>query len=262
MLIMKNFTARSIAVAIVAAASLMVAGLGYVRVSRRAQPHIDVDRERYPVKGIDISAHNGVVDFDSLAAADVDFVFVKASEGAAFRDAAFARNYAASRRTGIAVGAYHFFRFDCDGRRQAANFISALGALKPDLPLAVDVEEFGNPAQVPTSTVVARLEAMVAELRAAGYKVLIYTNKNGYWRFVHKHFDNSLRDAPEVWICSFSDPPLPKREWRLWQHSHKARVAGVKGDVDMNTFNGSRQQWLQWLDSVRPDTIIGLVPRY
>lgn len=259
---MKNFTARSIAVAIVAVAAVMVAGLGYMRLCRRALPHIDVDRERYPVAGIDISAHNGVVDFDSLAAARIDFVFVKASEGTAFRDAAFLRNYAAARRTDITVGAYHFFRFDCDGRRQAVNFMAALGGVLPDLPLAIDVEEFGNPAQVSTATVVARLEAMVAELRAAGYKVLIYTNKNGYWRFVHKHFDNVLRDDPEVWICSFSDPPLPKREWRLWQHSHKARVPGVKGDVDMNTFNGTREQWHRWLDSVRPDTIIGLVPRY
>ncbi len=243
---MNNTTSRRLGIAIVVVTALLVAGLGLWRALRPHKAHVELDRERYPVVGVDISAHNGLPDFDSLSHAGVAFAYLKASEGNAFRDAAFVRNYAAARNAGVTVGAYHFFRFDCDGRRQAANLLEAVNGCTLDLPLAIDVEEHANPAGLATPTVVARLEAMVGELRAAGYKVMIYTNKNGYWRFVHGNFDVGLPDDPDLWICSFSDPPLPHRPWVLWQHSHCSRLPGVKGDVDLNTFNGSHADFEAW----------------
>lgn len=251
---MDNAVSRRIGITIVVVAALGVVALGVWRFMKPALRHVDVDRSRYPVMGVDLSAHNGVPDFDSLKAFGIDFAYLKASEGHGFRDAAFARNYAASRLAGIPVGAYHFFRFDCEGRRQAANFLNAIEGCNLDLPLAIDVEEYGNPAVFDIPVVGARLEAMVAELRAAGYKVLIYTNKNGYWRFVHDRFDVGLPEEPEVWICSFSDPPLSRRSWRFWQHSHCSKIPGVKGLVDLNTFNGSRSEWEAWTRALS-DTI-------
>ncbi len=252
--LMDSALSRRIGFSIVVLAALAVVALGIWRFIRPAERHINVDRRLYPVQGVDLSAHNGVPDFDSLLQAGIDFVYLKASEGNGFRDVAFARNFAASHIAGIPVGAYHFFRFDCEGRRQAANFLEAIEGCSLDLPLAIDVEEYGNPAGFDTPTVGARLEAMVAELRAAGHRVMIYTNKNGYWRFVHGRFDVGLPGEPEVWICSFSDPPLSRRPWTLWQHSHRSRVPGVRGFVDLNTFNGSRSEWELWCSRGR-DTI-------
>lgn len=238
-----------IAVAIVAVTGLLVAGLAMWHALRAREPHVDVDRGRYPVVGVDLSAHNGVVDFDSLAAAGIDFVYLKASEGVSFRDRAFVRNYRAARRAGLAVGAYHFFRFDCDGELQSVNFLRAVDGLRPDLPLAVDVEEWRNAPGQTTATVRERLRILVALLRAHGYKVMIYTNKQGHARFVRDGFRS--QEDPDVWICSFTTPPLGHEPWRLWQHSHIGRVAGVRGPVDLNTFNGGRTAWEAWVDSCR-----------
>lgn len=241
---MSDRSARTIAIIIVAATGLLVAAVGLHRYLLRQRPHVDPDRDRYPVAGLDISAHNGNPDFDSIAAAGIDFVYLKASEGISFRDPSFRRNFEAARRAGLSVGAYHFFRFDCDGRRQAMNMLAAVDSLPLDLPLAIDIEEWRNEAEVTTAVIIGRLQSMEAMLRGSGRRVIIYTNKNGYSRFVAGEF---VPDEPDLWICSFTNPPMPDSRWRLWQHSHVARVPGIKGDVDMNTFNGSRDEFRRWM---------------
>ncbi len=245
---MKNITARSLGIAIVAVTGLLVAYVGISRALRPQEPHVELDRGRYPVCGLDLSSHNGIVDFDSVSGAGIDFVYLKASEGASFRDLSFATNYAGARRTGIKAGAYHFFRFDRDGRSQADNLLEAVAGCKLDLPLAIDVEESWNPAGPSTEIIVERLRTMVAHLRSAGHNVVIYTNKTGEARFLRNNFDNAAKGDPELWICSFTDPPLSRRQWALWQHSHRGKVPGVQGVVDLNTFNGDRSKWDAWLE--------------
>lgn len=236
----KVAAARAGAWTLVICSGLLIVVVGLGRLLRPHSPHVELDREAYPVVGLDISAHNGSPDFDSVAAAGIDFVYLKASEGSSFRDPAFIRNYVAARRTPLAVGAYHFFRFDSDGVSQADNLLNALKGLKMDLPLAIDVEEWQNAATVPTDLVVERLRTMLSRLRDAGHRVIVYTNKSGHSRF--------MREVEvELWICSFTTPPIGRTDWRLWQHSHISRVPGVAGLVDMDTFNGTREQWQAWL---------------
>jgi lysozyme len=242
---------RILAISIIALTGLMITGVALSRLLQPRLPHIELDRSRYPVVGVDLSAHNGIPDFDSLSAYGIDFAYLKASEGEGFRDPSFIRNYAAAKRTGINVGAYHFFRFDCDGRKQAVNLLRAIAGCALDLPVAIDVEESGNPAEAATELISARLDAMVSHIRSSGRKVIIYTNKNGDARFVRGHFDSIETDDPELWICSFTDPPLNRRQWTLWQHSHRSRIPGVKGFVDLNTFNGDRAAWERWLNNSR-----------
>lgn len=244
---MSTRLSRILAIIIIAVTALMITGVALSRLLRPRYPHLDIDRARFPVVGVDLSAHNGIPDFDSLAACGIDFAYLKASEGTGFRDPAFIRNYAAARRTGIKVGAYHFFRFDCDGRAQAINLLRAITGCALDLPVAIDIEESGNPAEASTDLITARLAAMVTHIQSTGRKVIIYTNKNGDARFVRGNFDNTAHGDPELWICSFTDPPLNRRPWILWQHSHRTRLPGVKGYVDLNTFNGDRKAWEEWL---------------
>lgn len=244
---MNNKTAHIIAIVLIALTAILVASTAIYRILRPAEAHVDIDRERYPIAGIDLSAHNGVPNFDSIAAAGIDFVYLKASEGNNFRDPAFARNYAAAKRVGLKVGAYHFFRFDCDGELQAANFLAATNECRFDLPLAIDIEESGNPSAYNVSDVVSKLAAMVSSLQSQGNNIMIYTNKNGDARFVRSLYRNPGEGDPELWICSFTDPPLSRRNWTFWQHSHLGTVPGVKGKVDLNTFNGNRAMWQQWL---------------
>lgn len=108
-----------------------------------------VDPNQFPVRGFDISAHNGYANLRAAADAGYQFVFIKASEGAGFRDENFALNYQKARHAGLKTGAYHFFRFDKDGVDQARNLLRVVGPRPLDLGLAIDVEEEGNARGIP-----------------------------------------------------------------------------------------------------------------
>lgn len=195
----------------------------------RANPSL----EEYPVRGIDISAHNGDIDFKLLAGAGVDFAYIKATEGTDFIDRNYLRNALGLARAGIPAGAYHFFRFDTDGEMQAWNFLRALRGRDFRLAPAIDLEEWSNPEGYTTRQILKELKAMLAILRAEGITPVIYTNKDGYNRFVK----DNLEDYP-LWICSFSDPPLPaSAHWQIWQFSHRGTLPGIRGYVDLNTIN-------------------------
>ncbi len=208
-----------------------------------------VDPERYPVKGIDISAHNGMMNLDAAAADGIEFVFIKATEGVTFRDENFRLNFRKASHAGLKIGIYHFFRFDKDGVEQAINFLRTTGNRKPELGLVIDVEKHGNPDNIPDSIVKERLSAMVDYLNLLGHRVTFYTNKEGYYDYIADIFPG----AP-LWICSFSSNPI-NAEWTFWQFNHHGRIKGIRGDVDLNVFCGSREDWNDFLkDAIWPYT--------
>lgn len=220
--------------------ALLAASLYVLRIRLHHNSSEIVDND-YELVGIDVSSHNGKINFECVSGAGIDFVIIKASEGAAFRDSRFASNYDSAKDNGLAVGAYHFFRFDVDGTLQARNFVETIGDRDFDLPLVIDVEEHGNPYVFLRSKVVRQLRDMVDELTALEYRVMIYTNKDGYYKFIKDNFD----DYP-LWLCSLNR--RPDLDWTIWQYSHWGKVDGIQGDVDLNRFYGNLEQWKNWLN--------------
>lgn len=201
-----------------------------------------VDPIRYPVRGIDVSAHNGMMNLDAAADDGIEFIFIKATEGESFRDANFRINYEKARHAGIKIGAYHFFRFDVDGVAQAINLLRTIGPRHLDMGIVVDVEAHGNPPDVDPELIAKRLTAMHDYLTLMGKRVTFYTNRKGYYDFIADLFPGC-----QLWICAFSETPI-NAEWTFWQHNHHGRVKGIKGDVDLNVFCGSRDEWQRFLD--------------
>lgn len=221
---------RSVVISLCAAVAV-AAGCWWVYnryFSERANPSM----EEYPLRGIDISAHNGEIDAAALTRAGISFAYIKATEGTDFTDRQYTRNAALLRECGIPAGAYHFFRFDTDGELQAWNFLSALRGQRFALPPAIDLEEWSNPDGFTTRQILRELRRMLHVLEAEGVTPLIYTNKDGYSRFVKGGLDGY-----PLWICSFTDPPLddPDNRWDVWQYSHRGSVDGISGSVDFNT---------------------------
>ena len=237
--------ARILAILLIALTAAAIFAVALLRIGETRRLHVEPDRAVYPIVGVDLSAHNGNIDFERLAADSIRFAFLKASEGTTFRDPRFIENYQKARQAGIKVGAYHFFRFDCDGYLQGRNFLEAVDSLDLDLPLAIDLEEANNPEGVDTDSIVESLRGMIIALEGSQRNVIIYTNKRGLSRFIRDRFD----EMP-VWVCSFTDPPIPSDDWVLWQHSHESCVDGVSGPVDLNTFNGDEPQWRRWLEDM------------
>lgn len=200
-----------------------------------------VDPVKYPIRGIDVSAHNGMMNLDAAAKDGVKFIFIKASEGATFRDENFRLNYQKARDADIKIGAYHFFRFDVDGISQALNLLEAVGDRHLDLGLVIDVEKSGNPGNVPQQLIQERLSSMVDFLSLKGYRVMFYTNRKGYYDYIKDNFEGF-----PLWICSFNSTPI-YAGWTFWQFNHRGRVKGIRGDIDINTFCGSKSEWTDFL---------------
>ncbi len=230
------------------AATLVVLGGAYL-FWHYVLPHsVNVDRYRYPVAGIDVSKHNGEIDFEKVAADDYQFVFIKASEGKTYQDEAFNRNYQGARDAGLKVGAYHFFRKNRTGEEQAANLLNVVKGKELDLPLVIDLEDdWGNGATTSRETALKRVLEMIEILDDKGYDVMIYTNLDGYG----KYYKGMLGDH-DLWLCSFTSPDiLTDKPHRFQQFSHEGVVAGVKGDVDLNVWRGSKREWQRYLEQVK-----------
>lgn len=229
-----------IKIAIVTISALLMVELGMMAYDRWFAEGAVPDREKYPQRGIDISHHNGEIDFSQVAdkESDVAFVYVKATEGTDFIDPAFVRNARLSVASGLPTGAYHFFRYDTDGELQALNFINALRGRPFSLPPAIDVEDWGNPDGHTTALIVERLRTMAGCLLKEGYMPIIYTNLDGYHRLIKGNFDNL-----PLWISSFSDPPLDtdpdNLRWDIWQYSHRGDIPGIASSTDLNVLNPS-----------------------
>lgn len=201
-----------------------------------------VDPVKYPIRGIDVSAHNGDIDFQKVAADSIEFVFIKATEGGDFKDKRFRENYARAQEAGLKTGVYHFFRFDRDGVEQALNLLKTVGSRNPELGLVIDVEKNGNPDSIPPEVINRRLIEMVDYLNLLGHRVMFYTNLDGYYDYLV----NSFQGHP-LWICRFQENPI-NAEWSFWQFSHRGEVEGVTGHVDLNVFCGNRMEWESFLD--------------
>ncbi len=234
---------------LLAGAAALVVLLGGYAAWRYILPHsVNVDRYRYPIAGIDVSKHNGDIDFDKVRDDNYQFVFIKASEGMTYKDDAFERNYRGASEAGLKVGAYHFFRKNRTGQQQAENFLAAIGNKHFDLPLVIDLEDdWGNGATVSRQTAIERVMDMIEILNGKGYQVMIYTNLDGY----NKYYKDLLGDH-DLWLCSFTSPDLlPTLPHCIQQFSHEGTVNGVNGNVDLNVFRGSSSEWNRYVDSVK-----------
>lgn len=200
-----------------------------------------VDPDKYPVRGIDISRHNGIIDFEKVKDSGIEFVFIKASEGTTHKDTLYSHNVSGAKNVGLKTGAYHFFRFDSDGVEQAINFLRTVGPHHPELGLVIDVENAGNPSNIDPEDIKKRLSSMVEYMNLLGHRVMIYTNLDGYYDYV----EDILPGYP-LWICRFKENPI-NAEWTFWQYDHHGKIDGVKGDVDLNAFCGSRDDWERYL---------------
>ncbi len=202
------------------------------------------DAGRYPVRGIDLSHHQGEIDWDAVPRADVHFVFIKATEGRDHRDPRFPENWEAAGRVGIPRGAYHFFTFCTPGPAQADHFLDVVPPGTGELPPVVDVEFTGNcTAWEDLDRVRAELLSFVDAIRAAhGREPILYLNRPSYRRVVRGHFDGS-----PLWVRDlFFRPSVTQYgRWRFWQYDDDGRVAGIRGPVDLNVFDGSLQSFAE-----------------
>jgi lysozyme len=189
------------------------------------------------IKGVDVSHHQRAIDWSEVAQRnEIQFGFVKATEGADFTDTLFCDNWERMGRMGMRRGAYHFFRAYGCGVEQANHFLSILEMKTGDLPPVLDIETLDG-----VTPEVLRQEAREwlghVELKL-GIKPIIYSNQHFYDRFLA----GGEFDHYPLWIARYAtDAPVLSdgRQWTFWQYSNEGCVDGISKKVDVNVFNGT-----------------------
>ena len=195
----------------------------------------------YEIHGIDISHHQGHIDWDELKDKGmidkypVRFVMIKATEGSTQTDENFLENFHQAREYGFTRGAYHFYSVHSSAVRQAQHFISQVKLENGDLPPVLDVEH------KPKDQTDEEFKASVLQwldLVEWHYKVkpIIYT----YYKFKTRYLNDSVFDQYPYWIAHYYvDSVEYKGRWKFWQHTDVGKLPGIKGHVDFNIYNGS-----------------------
>ena len=203
-------------------------------------------------KGIDVAAHQHPggtpIDWSKVRTDGQSFAFVKATEGGDWVNPHYVEDIQAANAAGLKTGAYHYARPAGDAKTQAANFAAQI-ALAPDqtLPPALDIEvaEGKSAAQLEQW-----IEDFTSELkRLTGRTPMIYTYK--YFWMGQMNNSQKFSDMP-LWLAAYQDQaPEAVGGWKelsFWQRSGSGKVAGISTDVDMNLFNGSKQQLQSFSD--------------
>lgn len=193
---------------------------------------------QYPIRGIDVSHHQGAIDWAAVKSSGIQFAYIKATEGANFTDATFADHWKNSSTAGIAHGAYHFFTLGTPGEIQAAHFIATVPADADALPPAIDLEFSGyNKDRRPPPEEFQRDLAIFWDALVAHYRKLpvVYTASDfqkEYLRFM---------PIERLWIREVV--LRPDSGWTFWQFSARGRVHGVPGFVDLNVFHSNTAEF-------------------
>ncbi len=192
--------------------------------------------EGYAVHGIDVSHHQSDIDWKEVKKQDIDFIFMKATEGENLRDGDFCDNWDALHHSDLKRGAYHFFLPTKSALAQAQNFIQLVELKNGDLPPVLDAEVSGGASR---EVILNRMRSwlQIVEMKY-NVRPIIYTNLKFYYKYIAGSFDNY-----PVWISRYSGstPQLNNGQWAFWQYGNRGKFPGIKGDVDFNVFRGTRQ---------------------
>lgn len=191
--------------------------------------------------GIDVSSHQGTVDWEAVAADGIDFALVRLgnrgyTEGSLHVDEQSAANLDGARAAGLDVGAYFFSQATTveEALEEADLALKLLDGRTLELPVAFDHEpvpdEAGRANRVDGQTLTACALAFCERLEAAGYATMVYGNAGDMARY-----DRTALGGRPVWFAEYhvATPNAPF-DFTLWQYSNSGDVQGVSTPVDMN----------------------------
>ena len=197
--------------------------------------------EGYEIHGIDISHHQGKINWQKLKdhglidQFPVRFVMIKATEGATRVDNKFKENFHQAREYGFTRGAYHFYSVYSTAEAQANFFIRKVKLENGDLPPVLDVEHKPK-NQTDEEFKQSVLQWLDIVEKHYGVKPIIYT----YYKFKTRYLGDPIFDDYPYWIAHYYvDKVEYDGKWKFWQHTDVGRLPGIKGNVDFNIYNGS-----------------------
>ena len=204
--------------------------------------HYVVNGEELTRTGVDVSSHQGPIDWKAVAADNVQFAMIRigyrgSTEGAIRADELFETNLNGAQNAGLDVGVYFFSQaINVEEAQEEAAFVlqqlKEAGVTKLNLPVAFDLEPSpdysGRADNLSPAETNAIARAFCTAIQDAGYRVIVYGNKVDLNRF-----DLVSLNEP-IWLAQYTDQPDVNFNFLLWQYTSTGKVDGIDGSVDLN----------------------------
>jgi lysozyme len=200
-----------------------------------------LDRHDGKVVGFDVSQFQGKIDWDLVDKVEdsypLEFVFIRATAGKNKVDTQFLNNWRGAKKRKMIRGAYHYYRPNENSLEQAELFIKTVKLQKGDLPPVLDIEKLPKNQSIDSLKVGLRRWLKRID-KHYNVKPIIYTGESYYNDFLKEEFS----EYP-FWIANYNFfVEEIDEDWLFWQFTEKASVSGIKGNVDINLYNGTPKQ--------------------
>ena len=185
------------------------------------------------MRGIDVSVHNGNIDWNRVKNSGISFAILRAGYGkvASQKDKKFEDNYASAKAVGIPVGAYwySYAKTVDEARQEAEACITILRGKQFEYPIFFDVEERAtlNTGKCNCS---AMIRAFCEALEKAGYWVGLYTSRS----VLSTHIEDDIKNRYAIWAAKWGTKLNYSGSVGIWQYSDKGKVDGITGAVDLD----------------------------
>lgn len=208
-------------------------------------------------KGIDVSAHQGVIDWAKVKNAGIQFAILRAGYGTSSIDKYFKKNADGCKKNKIPFGVYWFMycKDDASAKKNATACINAIKGLKLDYPVCADFEydsvSYANKYGVNVTKENASrwVTIFLDTVQSAGYSVCNYTNQD----FYNRYFTDAVNKKYDLWLAKYGNANTMTNNAAMWQYSSKGKVNGITGNVDMDEAHKTYPE-------VKPDPSIHTIP--
>ncbi len=203
--------------------------------------YVDDGQVVHSLKGIDVSRHQGKIDWKKVAADGVSYAFIRvgfrgSTEGKLVEDEYFKDNIEGALDNNINVGIYFYTQAitEEEAVEEADFVIDLIKKYDVTYPVVLDIEETGSStartAQMSQEDYTKATIAFCERIKEAGYTPMIYGNLKTFMIML----DLEKLEVYEKWFAYYETPVYFPYEFSVWQYSSKGKVDGIEGDVDLN----------------------------
>lgn len=196
--------------------------------------YFGISKSKEPLmKGIDVSVHNGSINWQKVKNAGIQFAILRAGYGRELsqKDARFEENYRNAKAVGIPVGAYwySYAMSEDEARLEADVFLSVIKGKQFEMPVYFDLEE-KKQFDLGKEKVSAIMRAFLEKVEKAGYFVGLYGSASS----LTTHTADDIKSRYTIWLAHWTEQTNYSGAYGIWQYSSEGKVNGISGNVDID----------------------------
>lgn len=192
------------------------------------------------IKGIDVSKHNGYIEWKKVKKDNIKFVIIRAGYGSSTIDERFEEYIKGAIKEDLDIGIY-WFSYATSEEKARLEAVKCMEVIKPykdkiTYPIFYDFEydsiryAKGKGVSINKTKVTEFAEAFLKEINKGGYIPGLYTNID----FSNNYFSKSIQRKYDIWIAQYSSRLSYNESYVMWQYSQSGRVSGISGNVDLD----------------------------